>query len=43
MIAKLKVIKVKLRKRMHLPRPTILHPWPSQRFYANTRGRSPVR
>ena len=27
----------------HLPRPTILHPWPSQRFYANTRGRSPVR
>ena len=26
-----------------LPRPTILHPWPEQRFAATTRGRSPVR
>jgi RNA-directed DNA polymerase len=26
-----------------LPRPRILHPWPNQRFGANTQGRSPVR
>ena len=26
-----------------LPPPRILHPWPSQRFYARTRARSPVR
>jgi RNA-directed DNA polymerase len=26
-----------------LPRPRILHPWPSVRFDAKTRGRSPVR
>ena len=26
-----------------LPRPGILHPWPSVRFDARTRGRSPVR
>ena len=26
-----------------LPQPRILHPWPEQRFAANTQGRSPVR
>jgi RNA-directed DNA polymerase len=26
-----------------LPRPRIQHPWPNQRFGANTQGRSPVR
>ncbi len=26
-----------------LPRPRIRHPWPEQRFAANTQGRSPVR
>ena len=26
-----------------LPQPRILHPWPSVRFDARTRGRSPVR
>ena len=26
-----------------LPPARILHPWPEQRFFANTRGRSPVR
>jgi hypothetical protein len=26
-----------------LPLPRILHPWPEQRFAANTQGRSPVR
>jgi len=26
-----------------IPEPRILHPWPSQRFDAKTRGRSPVR
>lgn len=26
-----------------LPQPRILHPWPDARFYAKTRGRSPVR
>jgi len=36
-------------ERMHrladrwLPQPRILHPWPSVRFDAKTRGRSPVR
>jgi RNA-directed DNA polymerase len=36
-------------RRMHrlalrwLPKPTIMHPWPNERFDARTQGRSPVR
>ena len=36
-------------KRMHslaqrwLPPPKIMHPWPTERFYARTQARSPVR